>query len=81
MRVRVLYFSQLRELFGMEEQTIDLERGATVGQVISEILSHEECLRFQNLPLRYAVNENFEDPTKILEDEDTLAILMPMAGG
>lgn len=73
MRVRVLFFSQLRERFGAQ-QDADVTDGASVGDVVRRY-------SLSDLPLRFAVNEEFVEPDTVLQNEDTLAFLMPVSGG
>ena len=89
MRVKVLFFAQLKEIFGEASRFVEVPEGARVREVV-EILFREsaksEILRFaQNdgdfIPVIFAVNENYETVEKKLTDGDDLAIMMPVSGG
>lgn len=81
MRVKLLYFAQLREAANAEEQTLVLERSMTVGDLAREVMSRPEFEKFQGLRLRYALNDEFVGPEQWVEDGGVLAMLPPVAGG
>ncbi len=78
MKVRVLFFAGLKEMFG-PGRTVEVPAGSSVGEVARALMaSSEEAARW---PVLYAVNENFETPEKVLRDGDHLAVMTPMSGG
>lgn len=81
MRIRIIFFAQLRDLFGSGAKGIDVEEGATIKTVVSSILSEPNAGKARALPLRFAVNECFEDENRNLKDGDVLAVMTPMGGG
>ena len=60
MRIKIIFFAQLRDLFGSDSKEIDVEDGATIIEVVSSILSESNAEKARALPLRFAVNECFE---------------------
>ena len=80
MRVSVLFFAELKEIFGAH-RLIEIKNGSTVEDV-SDLFTHESQEFFLKKPsLIYAVNENFETADQELKDQDQLAIMTPMSGG
>ena len=89
MIIKVLFFAQLKEIFGQASRFIEVPEGSRVRDVV-EILFREsaksEILRFAQddgnfIPVIFAVNENFETVEKKLTDGDDLAIMTPVSGG
>lgn len=81
MKVKIIFFAQLRDLFGSDTKEIETEEGATIGKVVSLLLSEPKAEKARALPLRFAVNECFEEGDRNLKDGDVLAVMTPMAGG
>ena len=81
MKVEVLFFARLKEIFGESSRWVHVEEGLSVHWLL-QILSHEsEELLLHKIPLVYAVNEDFAEGDRILKDQDTLAIMTPVSGG
>lgn len=81
MKVRVLFFAQLKDACGESERVIETQNGVTIGQLV-ELIMNDACVSpWKSLPLRYAVNEKFEDGQTELRDGDTLALIPPVSGG
>ena len=74
MKVRILFFAQLREQIGAGERYADLAEGTRAAEVA-------ETFGLKGLPILFAVNERFVEPAHALRDLDTLAFLMPVSGG
>ena len=79
-RVRLLYFGQVKELLETHEENIVVPSGASIKCVVDRVMSPARDKGYP-LPLVYAVNENFEKDSTILKDEDVLAIMTPVSGG
>lgn len=73
MRIKVLFFAQLREVSGLSEQIVELDESLKVGELAERWRG--------SLPLLYAVNEEFVDASYELRDRDVLALMTPVAGG
>lgn len=73
MRVKVLFFAELREKMGQSERVVDFPDGVRA----------DEAARILGLtaPLFFAVNENLVAADQVLKEKDSLAFLMPMSGG
>ena len=81
MTVQVLFFARLKEIFGESSRRIQLTENATVHELV-RTLSHESHELFVNeLPLIFAVNENFEPGNTSLKEGDVVALMTPVSGG
>jgi molybdopterin converting factor small subunit len=81
MKIRVLFFAQLKDIFGAGETVLECPENALVKEAVFLLLKQKG---FSSLPvaaLKYAVNENFENPDKKLRAGDVLALMTPVSGG
>lgn len=81
MRVRVLYFGALKDIFFKDRETVELPSDATV----STLLNHyrnvaPEQGNFWDI-LAVAVNTEYALPSQSLADGDEVALLPPVSGG
>ncbi len=81
MKVEVLLFAQLKEMFGKDRLFFDVEEGARVETVVERLMGESSLPRWRDFPLLYAVNENFVSEKAVLRERDTLALMMPVSGG
>ena len=81
MHIKVLYFAQLAEKLGRDEQAFEIEEGLTVGQLLQRIQKDWADPDLKQLPLLKAVNENYCDDAAFLKPGDLVAFLPPVAGG
>ena len=80
MRIKILFFAELKEIFG-QSRLIDIEEGSTVGEVVDLLAGESNRLHSKKTSLVYAVNENFETAEKKLKNDDELALMTPLSGG
>ncbi len=81
MKVRVLFFAQLRDAFRKGECYIEIEKGVTVGKLVHSLFQNEALESLRSLPILYAVNEDIAKENRVLQDDDVVALLPPVAGG
>lgn len=81
MIIKVLFFAQLKDAFGMSERSLEVEEGVTVRELAEFLFEEPGCDRFKRLPVLYSINEDFVEENRELKDKDTLALLPPVAGG
>ena len=81
MRVKVLFFGQLRELVGASEQSVELPGGACVGDLISHYQTKEPRWQEFRSSLAVAVNQEYADAAAPLNGGDEVAFLPPVSGG
>ena len=81
MRVRVLFFGMLKDLVGKASDTLDLDQGASVADLLAHYETQIPQLR-ESLPsLALAVNQEYASAETKLRSNDEVAILPPVSGG
>lgn len=81
MKIKIMYFAQLAEAVGMKEQEVELAHPVTIREFIQDFLNQPVFQKYKQLPFLYAINEEFVTPETQIENNTTLAILPPVAGG
>lgn len=81
MKVRILFFAQLRDLFKKDEEIFNIPEGWKISQLTEALFKETENPELKNLPLLYAVNECYAKDAQILHAQDTVALIPPIAGG
>jgi MoaE-MoaD fusion protein len=82
MRVRVLLFGILKDLFSSESQTLELPQGSTVEVLVRHYReSKPESSSGLWSALAVAVNKEYASAGRALEDGDEVALLPPVSGG
>lgn len=81
MEIKILFFAQLRELFGTSESAVTVAAGVTVEEAVAEIIKGKENSGIDWKRIKYAVNEEFSEMSQVLQDQDTLVLLPPVSGG
>ena len=81
MRVNVLYFGTLKDLFALPHELLDVPDGATVETLLS--LLHARTSKQSEVwrALAVAVNREYADPATVLCEGDEVALLPPVSGG
>ncbi len=80
-RVRVLFFAGLRDVFGQEEMEWPLEAGATLDDLVEEMFRGRDHKDRELKSIRIGVNQDFASLETLLQDGDEVALLPPSAGG
>jgi molybdopterin converting factor subunit 1 len=87
-RVKVLYFGVLRELFGVSDEAVELPDGASVGELLGLLRGRTSNDSMGNdlnerlwRSLAVAVNREYESTSIVLRDGDEVALLPPVSGG
>lgn len=88
MSVRVLFFSQLRDVCGTDELDFELEglpRATAVGQSVGDLLSvlydRFEGLGKWDTRILVAVNQEYAERGQVLQSGDEVAVMPPVQGG
>lgn len=82
MNVRVLFFSQLRDLCGVDELACALDSGdAVVGDLLEKLYTDHDGLREWDGRLLVAVNQEYADRATTLGEGDEIAVMPPVQGG
>jgi len=85
MRLQVLYFGVLKDLFGRDRDEVELPEGSSV-ETLTEIL--RERVRAGSIAaddlwrsIAVAVNQEYVQGSVVLQDGDEVALLPPVSGG
>ena len=76
----MLLLASYSDVLGTHQFELDLEPGATAGDVLGHVQSLPGARRLPPNPL-LAVNERYARRDKVLEAGDAVAIIPPVAGG
>jgi len=81
-QVQVLYFAALRELLGLNEETLTLPHEVqTVRQFVAHLQQIRPQLRGKLASVRVALDEAFAEESERLAGVQTIALIPPVAGG
>jgi MoaE-MoaD fusion protein len=81
MKVEVLYFAVLRERTRLDQETVELAAGASVGDARAAIAARHPSVAALMSQVQVAVNRAVAPDGQPLADGDELALLPPVAGG
>jgi MoaE-MoaD fusion protein len=81
MKVEVLYFAVLRERTRLDQETVDLGAGASVGDARVAIAARHPSVATLMPLVQIAVNRTVAPDAQPLADGDEVALLPPVAGG
>jgi molybdopterin converting factor subunit 1 len=81
MKVRVLYFSVLRDATGMEEQTVVMPPSATVASLLAALYVQHPKLQAWDSALLTAVDHTYVKRHHPLADGAEVAVMPPVQGG
>ena len=80
--ITILYFSWLRERTGLSEEKFLLAAGTVTVADLVDILAVRHVSAFQTRrAIRCAVNQEFADPSTVLNAGDEVAFFPPVTGG
>lgn len=81
MTLTVLYFAAVRDLVGLEAETMSVEAGTTVADLAGMLEAKHAALTGAWSSVRFARNEEFVGRDERLADGDVVALIPPVAGG
>lgn len=81
MKVRVLFFSLLRDLTGEPEIIIDLPDGASMQDLLELLFQRWPKLREWEQSLLLAVDQTYVKRHALLHDDAEVALMPPVQGG
>jgi molybdopterin converting factor subunit 1 len=81
MRINVLYFGVLKEIFGRQREEMDLDEPATVEEVLEECRVRGVASAELMAALAVAVNQEYARAETPLKEGDEVALLPPVSGG
>jgi len=80
MKVKVLYFSQVKDKVGKNEEEIEFE-GKTLKDLVDVLVNKYPDIKDILKRSMFAVNESYETMDYNLQDNDMIAIVPPVSGG
>jgi MoaD family protein len=81
MKVRVRFYSQLRDLVGAPELDVDLPENAPVAELLEKIYTKVPALRARDKSLLVGAGVEFVDRNYRLKSGDEISIMPPVQGG
>jgi len=78
--VNVEYFAALREATSLDSEQVFLHE-ALSAEALYAMLAEKYSFPLKREQVRFAVNNEFCDPRRILQPADTVAFIPPVAGG
>ncbi|MGA7730855.1 MAG: molybdopterin converting factor subunit 1 [Chloroflexia bacterium] len=81
MKVKVLLFASLREAVGASQNALEIEQGASVGDVWAGMASLYPRLVPHTGTAAFAINGTYAKPDEQVNEGDEIAFLPPVSGG
>ena len=81
MNVRVQFYSQLRDLSGVEALNVDLAGRSTVRELLENIYEQKPALRAHDKSILVSAGVEFVDRDYVIQPGDEISIMPPVQGG
>lgn len=81
MKVRVQFFSRLRDLTGNAEMDLEVPAGATAADLLEKIYSGTPALRDWDKSILVAAGVEFVGRDYVIKPGDEISIMPPVQGG
>jgi molybdopterin converting factor subunit 1 len=81
MQITVRLFATLRQLAGWKEKIIDLAEPTTVAELMTKLAAEYPGLNLTERTLYAAVNMEYAQQERSLQDGDEVAFFPPVSGG
>jgi molybdopterin synthase catalytic subunit len=81
MRVQVLFFGVLKDIVGRASDSLELQEGSTLADVLSHYEDRVPKIREVLHTVALSVNQHYSGPGAVLEEGDEVALLPPVSGG
>ena len=79
--MKVLFFSQLRDIAGAPELDIKMENGARVSDLLEELYARTPALRAWDNRILIGAGVEFVERDHVLQPNEEIAIMPPVQGG
>jgi molybdopterin converting factor small subunit len=80
-KVRVQFFSRLRDLTGKSEIDLELSEGTTVAGLLDKIYSNTPALREWDKSILVAAGVEFVGRDNVVNPDDEISVMPPVQGG
>jgi len=81
MQIKVQFFSQLRDIAGAPERSLELPEEATVGDALAQLYVQTPALEKWDRNILVGAGVDFVGREHVLQPNDQLAIMPPVQGG
>lgn len=81
MKVRVLFYAQLRDAVGMRDLDVEVAEGATVRDLVEQIYARQPGLRQHDKSILIGAGVEFVDRNYKLSPGEEISIMPPVQGG
>lgn len=81
MKIRVQFYSQLRDLAGRQTLDVDLDQGSTVSDLLNQLYQEMPSLRVHDKTILIGAGVEFVDRRYKIKPADEIAIMPPVQGG
>jgi MoaE-MoaD fusion protein len=80
-RIKVLFFGQLKDIVGRAQEDLDIEEGSRLQSVFDHYSHRFPQLEKLSHSIVMALNQQFSAPSTIISSDDEVAFLPPVSGG
>jgi molybdopterin converting factor subunit 1 len=81
MKAKVRLFARLSELAGTRDVEVEVGEGLSARDVYSLLCTRYPALAGLNGTVRYAVNGEYADASRLVGEGDEVALIPPVSGG
>lgn len=81
MKIRLLFFSVLRDITGSDEVEWNWRQGLTIAELLAEVFDRWPALEAWNSSLLLAINCNYVKRDEVIPAESEVAFMPPVQGG
>ena len=81
LNITVLFFAELAELCDTRQASLTCNDGATVDDLLDQLVALHPSVQDKRATVAAAVNEHYVDSTYRLQDGDAVALIPPVSGG
>ena len=81
MKVTVRFFSYFKELTGDDRVQVEVENGATIGDLLNALYTDFPKLEAMRKSTLIAVGLEYQDRSYVLNDGDEVSLFPPVQGG
>jgi molybdopterin converting factor small subunit len=81
MKVRVQFFSRLRDLAGVSEMELDVPNGANVSDLLDLLYARTPALRDWDKSILVAAGVEFVPRDYAIRADDSISVMPPVQGG
>ncbi len=81
MRIKVQFFSQLKEIAGTNELALDLPDGSTVADLLAHLYERFPKLENWDASILVGIGVDFVGRNHVIQSHDQIAIMPPVQGG